>query len=268
MSGLVSGIYVGEVTHARLKGRRHSLAYRMFMLLIDLDEAEQLDRSCRLFRWNRAGLAAVLTRDYGDRSGADLKAQVEQRLAAVQVKAGGAIRMLTMPRVLGAAFNPLTVFFCHRPDGSLGATLYEVTNTYGERHSYVVPVTHAGQIRQSVDKAFYVSPFLDQDLGYAFRVRRPGERVAIGIDAKAGGEAIFSAVFAAERRPFTDRELLGALWACPVNTLGAWAAIHWQALKLWLKGERVRRRPPAPTCAVTLGREDLRLSSSPEAMAA
>jgi DUF1365 family protein len=247
-----SALYVGRVSHRRLKPRAHRLAYRIFMLLIDLDELPALARLKRLSigrGWNLLGFDPDW---FGAGSDRPLKAQVEALLGEAGLACGGPIRMLAMPRVLGHAFNPLTVYFCHGPDGALSAILYEVSNTFGERHSYLIPAPDAAVVRQSCAKAFYVSPFMDMDLAYAFRIVTPGEQVLVAVDVRDAEGLVLAASFAGERRALTDAELVRAWLSHPWMTLGSLAAIHWEALLIWLKGERVRRRPPKPDCAVTV----------------
>ena len=249
-----SGLYPGLVTHARFKPRAHALRYRIFMLLADLDEAEGLSRRLRLFGFDRAAPFALHTRDHGDGSARSLKAQVEDQLAKAGLPLGGPVQILCMPRVLGGVFNPLTVYFCHGSDGALSAILYEVNNTFGERHSYLIPASDAGGevVEQAADKGFYVSPFMDMDLAYAFRIRSPGEAVSVSGEVSDAEGPVLSAAFAGRRRPLSDRALLGAFATHPWMSLGVMAAIHWEALKIWLKGERLRPRPPRPAAPVTV----------------
>ena len=177
-----SALYMGRVIHERMHGIRHRLAYRVYMLLLDLDHIE--NRRPGLLGRGRFGLLSWRAGDHGDRSGRPLRVQVEGHLAEAGIDiAGGPIRLLTMPRILGYGFNPLSVFFCHHPDGTLGAILYEVTNTFHERHSYLIATPSAdGPVRQSADKAFFVSPLMDMDLTSDFTVRPPGEAVEAALE--------------------------------------------------------------------------------------
>lgn len=245
-----SGLYAGVVSHARVKPRKHRLAYRIFMLLIDLDELPGLKlKTLGVGRFNLFGFDPAR---FGDGSGRPLKAQIEATLAAAGIAHGGPIRMLAMPQILGRAFNPLTVYFCHGPDGGLTAILYEVNNTFGERHSYLIPAPNAALIKQGCAKEFYVSPFMDMELSYAFRILRPEERVLVAVDTSDADGLILAASFSGERRPLSDRELIKAWLTHPWMSLGVVAAIHFEALKIWLKGENVRVRPPLPERAVTV----------------
>jgi DUF1365 family protein len=245
-----SGLYTGLVSHARVKPRKHKLAYKIFMLLIDLDELPDLKlKTLGIGRFNLFGFDP---KRFGDSSGRPLKAQIEATLAAADIPHGGPIRMLAMPQILGRAFNPLTVYFCHAPNQALTAILYEVNNTFGERHSYLIPAPNAALVKQGCAKEFYVSPFMDMDLTYAFRILRPEERVLVAVDTSDAEGLILTASFSGERRPLTDGALLKAWLTHPWMSVGVVAAIHFEALKIWLKGEKVRVRPPAPERAVTV----------------
>ncbi len=249
---LSSGLYAGVVTHARLKPRKHALRYRIFMLLLDLEELEGIDRRLKLFSLQRFNLVSFDPTSHGDGSTTPLKTQVETQLAAAGIAYGGPVRMLAMPRILGMGFNPITVYFCHRPDGALSAILYEVNNTFGERHSYLIPADDAPVVKQACEKGFYVSPFMDMDLSYAFRVRPPGEQVQVLVDVDDAEGRVLATGFVAARQALTDRALLRAWLTHPWMTVGVVAAIHWEALRIWIKGEKVRQRPAKPAWPVTV----------------
>jgi DUF1365 family protein len=240
------------VTHRRIRPRPHALAYRVFSLLLDLDEIDGLSRRLRLFSRNRFNLFSFHDRDYGAGTATPLRAQVEDHLRAAGLEPdGGPIRLLTLPRILGYVFNPLSVYFCYRRGGLLAAILYEVSNTFGQRHSYLMPAAGDTELRQECGKTFYVSPFLDMASTYEFRVVPPGERLAISIAVRDGDGPILTAVLAAGRHELSDATLGRAFAGHPFLTLKVIAGIHWEALQLWLKGVRLRRRPPPPASAVT-----------------
>ena len=251
-----AAIYSGTVRHVRVRPAEHHLSYRIFMLLLDLDRLDEVFARVRLLRRGRFGLASFDPADHGDRSGTPLKAQVEARLAAAGLEAGGAIRLLTMPRILGHGFNPLSVYFCHRPDGALAAILYEVSNTFGERHSYLVAAPEGGgdEVRQTAPKRFHVSPFMDLAMSYDFGVTPPGDSCVIRITARDADGPLLSASFAGRGRPLTDAALLSAWLRHPLLTLKVVAGIHWEALKIWRKRVGYRPKPPEPAESVTLGR--------------
>lgn len=254
---LASGLYAGLVSHTRVKPRRHKLAYRVFMLLIDLDELGDLNlKTLGVGRFNLFGFDPKRFGPSPSKADAGpLKGQIETMLAEAGIACGGPIRLLAMPQILGQAFNPLTVYFCHAPNGALSAILYEVNNTFGERHSYLIPAPNAALIKQGCGKAFYVSPFMDMDLSYAFRILRPEERVLVAVDTSDAEGLVLAASFSGERRPLTDRELLKAWLTHPWMTLGVLTAIHFEAARIWLKGEKVRIRPPTPERLVTVAPE-------------
>ncbi|MDP1632371.1 MAG: DUF1365 family protein [Caulobacter sp.] len=245
-----SGLYTGIVSHSRLRPRRHSLRYRVFWTLFDLAELETLDRRSRLFSHNRFNLFAFHDRDHGDGSG-PLRPQIVERLveAGVDLK-GGAIRLLCMPRLLGYVFNPISVYFCHRPDGGLAALIYEVTNTFGARHSYLIPTKPGDEgapvIRQRSAKQLYVSPFMDMDLTYDFKVTPPGESVALQVRCSDADGLMLTATMAGRRSALTDAGILRAAATHPLLTLKVVAGIHWEALMLFLKGVRLTRQPAPP----------------------
>ena len=253
MTQLRSAIFPGVVTHTRFKPRPHKLRYGIFMLLLDLDELVELGRRFRLFRPERFGLLGFSARDHLDQSPTPLKAQIEALLEAAEIPTGGPVRLLCMPRILGAVFNPLSVYFCHGPDETLSAVLYEVRNTFGEKHSYLIPTKGGGAVVQGIDKGFYVSPFMDMDLRYGFRIVPPGDEVSVAIDVADAEGRVLAAAFSGRRVELSDATLWRAWRSHPLMTLGVLAAIHWEALKIWLKGEKIRVRPAAPILPVTVG---------------
>jgi DUF1365 family protein len=241
-----SAIYVGNVVHTRFRPVLHRLRYRMFWLLLDLDEFALLARRLRLFSLNHFNLMDFRDRDHGDGSATPLRTQLEFLLTEAGLEPGP-IRVLCMPRVLGTVFNPLSVFFCYRRDGRLNAMLYEVHNTFGERHSYLIPVDEdeARQpvLRQSCAKQFHVSPFMDMAMTYHFNVTPPAEGALVSVDAHDAEGRLLSAVYAGTRRPLTDANLLRCFASHPLLAAQVLGAIHWEALKLWRKGLRVRPNP-------------------------
>jgi uncharacterized protein len=254
---LASALYPGHVTHARLRPKEHKLAYRIYSLLLDLDELDELDHRLRWFSVDRFNLFSFNRRDRGDGTGANLRAQVERAMRTAGIEPdGGPIRLLTMPRLLGWAFNPLSTFFCYRKNGELAAILWEVDNTFGQRHAYLIPVEKGpdGEIVQRCDKAFYVSPFMDMNLRYVFKLSPPGERLSITIDTFDAEGLLLTARHLARRTQLTDAALLKAFFAIPFLTLRVIGGIHWEALKLWRKGVLLRRRPPPPDRPVSVVR--------------
>lgn len=252
-----SAFYVGKVTHRRLRPREHRLRYRVFWVLLDLNELDAIDRRLRFFSRNRFNLLSFHDRDHGAGDGLPLRARIDSLLAGVGIHlTGGSVRLLTMPRVLGFVFNPISLYYCHRADGALAAMVYEVTSTFGVRHSYVIPIASedakAGLIRQGAAKALYVSPFMDMDMDYAFRGHAPGDRMDMTVDGLDDEGLLITAHMRGERRELTDAQLLRTAVAFPLLTFKVVAAIHWEALRLWLKGVRLTRQPAPAAEPATL----------------
>lgn len=243
--------------HRRIRPKAHKLRYRVFWTLLDLDELPLLGEKLRLFSPGRFNLFGFYTADHGDGSAVPLRTQAEKHLADAGIDLdGGRIALLCMPRILGFVFNPISVYYCYRRDGALAALIYEVHNTFGQRHSYLIPVEAAPDeaLEQRCLKSFYVSPFMDMDIAYTFRIRKPAERIALAIQGADASGPVIVASLAGERRPLTDGALLKAFFLFPLLTLKVVAGIHWEALKLWIKGMRLRPRPPAPA-PVTIVRQ-------------
>jgi DUF1365 family protein len=253
---LSSCFYFGRVMHARLHPFRHRFTYRVFAMLIDLDDVAHLPRRCKLFAYNRWNALSFHDRDHGPRDGSPLRPWINRILLLADIDiAGGPVRILCLPRVFGYVFNPLSIWFCHHRDGALRAVLYEVSNTFGERHSYLIPVDRgrgAGEtIHQRCDKGFHVSPFMGMDATYHFRLRPPSDRLSVRIEQTMADGRVLVAVQTGARRPFSEGTIFAALTSYPLMTFKVIAAIHWQALHLWRKGARFHRKPPPPSAPVT-----------------
>lgn len=262
---MTSALYVGSVMHRRLKPHVHRLRYRMFWMLFDLDELTLLGRRLRLFSHERFNLFSLRNADHGDGSDTPLRRQIETHLAAAGLDLeGGTIHLLCMPRILGYVFNPISVYYCYDGGGQLAALLYEVHNTFGQRHSYLIAVDRAqsGAIAQHCAKALYVSPFIGMDISYDFRLRPPSDRISLSIRGSDADGPVIVASLAGERREISDAALARVFVTHPLLTLKVIAGIHWDALKLWLKGVRLHPRPVAPA-PVTIVRRGARASSHP-----
>jgi DUF1365 family protein len=249
---VAAALYFGEVMHARLKPISHRFSYRVMSLLIDLDRLEVADRQSRLFGVNRAALYSFNEQDHGERDGSSLRIYAQRCAARHDIDlTGGRVLLLCYPRLLGFTFNPLSVYFCYRADGELALMIYEVRNTFGDIHAYVLPVkpgelSDAG-LRQQQDKLFYVSPFIDLPMRYHFRVSPPGAGVKLRILETDRAGPLLAAAFHGRRRELTTAHLLRSFLGLPLVTLKIVAAIHWEALRLWVKGARLVPRPTSPT---------------------
>src|SRR5690242_7362955 len=232
-----AALYFGEVMHARLKPMGHRFSYRVMSLLIDLDRLGEADRQSPLFGVNRAALYSFCEADHGKRDGSSLRAYARACAADHGIDlAGGKVLLLCYPRLLGFTFNPLSVYFCHRADGDLALIIYEVRNTFGDIHCYVLPVkpgeSSAAGIRQQQDKQFYVSPFVEMAMRYHFRILPPGDTVRLRILETDREGPLLVATFNGRRRALTTGALLRPFVALPLVTLKIVAAIHWEAMRL------------------------------------
>ncbi len=244
-----SAIYRGKVVHTRFQPREHHLQYKVFSLLLDIDELPELDRKFRLFGHNRFALFSFRDDDHGG-LGAEvsLKQWVLGKIASAGIETQGMrISILCYPRIFGFVFNPLTVYFCYRADDELTAILYEVCNTFHERHTYIIPVTshNDAEVRQRSPKLLYVSPFMPMECDYHFHILPPDGQVKIRVNETSNEGRLLYAAFEGDREAFNDRNLFAVLLAYPLMTLKVVLAIHWEALKLWWKGMKVFRHTPA-----------------------
>ena len=250
--GAAGFLYPSRVMHRRLTAPFSRFVYRLFYLLLDVDRIGELDRRLRLFSHNRFNLVSFFDRDHG---AGGLRAWAEALLAGEGIRLdGGRIRLLCLPRVLGFTFNPIAIWYCEHRDGSLRAVIAEVRNTFGERHCYLLasggrPLSYEGPHEK--EKCFHVSPFLDLVGRYSFRFSEPGETVRVLIHEQREGLPILDATLAGERRALGDGALLWQVAAMPWMTLKVVFGIHWEALKLWLRGARFHRKPEPPELELT-----------------
>jgi DUF1365 family protein len=250
-----SAAYTGSVVHVRHRPAAHQLRYRVFYLLLDLDELPTLDHRLRLFSYNRRGLFSFHDRDHGPRDGSNVRDWVETQLHDAGLSTdGGRISVLCMPRIFGYAFNPLSVYFCHDRAGALTAVLYEVSNTFRESHTYLVPIVRDSPdtLQHVFDKVFYVSPFIPMDCRYDVSLHPPGLHTSITIRESDPDGPLLAATFQGSLKPLGDAFLAGALIRYPLLTLKVVAGIHWNAVRLWLKGVPIFRHPPKPANPVTI----------------
>lgn len=248
-------LYPAQVMHRRRVAPHYRFVYRVFYLLLDIDQIDQAARDSRLFSHNRFNLLSFYDRDHGAQQFGALRPWAEQLLEQNGVSLqGGRIRLLCMPRLFGYAFNPISLWYCEHRDGTLRAVIAEVRNTFGERHCYLLASNgqpFAYEQAQDKDKCFHVSPFFDLAGRYRFVLGEPGERLSIVIHETREGVPILDAAVTAQPRPFTDAKLLGQVLRMPLMTIKVVAAIHWEALKIWLRGARFHRKPKPPTSEVT-----------------
>jgi len=246
-----ASLYVGEVMHARLKPVAHRFTYRVFNLLVDLDRLDEAGRQSPLFSIGRFNLFSFHQADHGAGTKDGLRTCVRGLLEDAGVgPADERILLWCYPRVLGFVFNPIAIYFCYDRLGALRAMIYEVRNTFGDKHMYVAPVRDgeldAAGLRQTQAKLLFVSPFLDMPMTYRFRIQPPTERLLIRILETDPVGPILAATFRGTRRELQSRRLLGLFFGLPLLTLKIVGAIHFEAFRLFAKGLRVRRKPPPP----------------------
>jgi DUF1365 family protein len=253
--------------HRRFRPVHHVLRYGMFTMLLDLDEIGQLDATLRWFSLGRPNLITWRPEDHLS-GGGDVRGEVDAILARAGLDpSGGRVRLLAMPRMLGFTFNPISVYMCDDADGALHAVLYEVNNTFGDRHTYlfhgavgprrrqeICGAGNAGEfgasepgemtLRHSCAKALHVSPFNDMDLRYDFLLRVGTAKFGLRIEVADATGPLMVAAEHLLRRPLTDGEIVRGLVAYPFHTLVVVGGIHLEALRLWRKGLGFRRRPP------------------------
>ncbi len=233
-------LYRGHVMHMRLLPKRHRFRYRVFSVLLDIDRMEETLGRLRLLRLDRFGLMSMHRRDHGARDGSALRPWVDAQLAGAGLPPAARVEMLSFPRMLGYGFNPLTVYYCYSPDGSLTSLIYEVKNTFRDQVAYALPAgaPTGGVYRQLQGKEMYVSPFIAMDQTYRFAHNAPEARLALRIrQAGPEGETLI-ATHTGKGRPLTDRALAWAFVTHPMMSFAVIMLIHWHALRLFLKGIR------------------------------
>ncbi len=248
-------LYDGAVVHQRLHPVRHRLRYSIFMAFLDLDTLDETARDLRLFSHDRFNLFSFHEADHGAGEKGGLRRWIAAQLREAGIADdGGAVRVLCMPRVLGHVFNPISLFFCHRRDGALAAILYEVNNTFGERHAYLLAAEDgAWPVRQTCEKRLYVSPFMPMDLTYRFRVGAPAETMAYAITAADACRPMIATAFTGARVALTDRALLRLFLRMPLLSLKVLAGIHLEAAMLFFRrGLRIVPKPLPPAKPISV----------------
>lgn len=243
----------GATTHVRFTPFERRFGYRLAQVMVDVDRIGDTARALRLFSYNRFNLFSFHDADHGDRTGARLRPWAEALFARAGVALdGGRIDLLCFPRMLGFVFNPLSIFFGYRADGRLAGVIYEVNNTFGETHAYVAPVEAGPSHAHDTSKLFHVSPLFPVRGDYRFHIDTPGMRFRVTVENVVDGARQHLATLTTRARPLSDAWLAKIFVTMPLMTLGVVAAIHWEALQLFLKGARYHSRPPLPDHASSL----------------
>ena len=241
-----SCLYEGSVHHKRHDRVGHAFGYRMFSFCIDLDEVGQLTQSGAVLapRWWKP--IRYAREDYLGHAREDLRESVRSEVERLGGERPlGSIRMWTSLRTFGYVFNPVTFYYCHRPDGRLQGVLAQITNTpWRERHCYWTPVDASGErAHATMKKAFHVSPFQPMEQEYEWRFSAPGEALSVHMQNRQQGNLVFEASLAMRRAPL-DAPTLRRLWLRhPWTTAKVILAIHWNALVLWWKGATFHTHP-------------------------
>ena len=237
-----SCLYAGQVYHRRTRPAEHRLRYSVFTLFLDLAEIDELADELWLFSRNRFNLFGFYDRDFGEDPAESLPDYIQRKLQHAGISTRPARLFLSCyPRVLGYAFNPLSLFYCMDQQGRCFAVIHEVHNTFGERHCYVLPVKAPSAegdewIQQDTDKQLFVSPFAHMRMHYHFRLNAPGERQIVIIRASDEQGVLVTASYVADKRRLTATELSRFIFIYPLLGLKVILGIHWEALKLWCKG--------------------------------
>lgn len=241
-----AAIYHGKVIHKRFVPVRHQLSYRVFSMLLPLENIAEVADKVWCLSHNRFNLVSFHDRDHGMRDGSDPAEFVRQTLKEGGVDTDACnLFVLCYPRVLGYCFNPITTYYAITDDGEIAAMVYEVSNTFGEHTHYVVTggKSRNGTLEQGCRKAFHVSPFNEADGDYGFRITPPGETICVGVSLRRDKTAILNAYFNGHRSELTPETVLSAVAHQPLMTWKVIAGIHYEALRLWIKGLRLHRKP-------------------------
>ena len=234
---MISCIYNGTVIHKRFKPKIHFFKYKVFSLLIDLSELNNLDKKIGFFSYNKFNLISFFDKDHGDRDGSSVINWVKKNLKENDVNCENIrIKLLCYPRILGYVFNPLSIFYVYDKNDKLISLLYEVKNTFGEQHTYIFKIKENNLLKHNCEKKFHVSPFIEMNCSYFFRTLKPADKISIIIDQYQLNEKILYASQDGKRTEFTTSELIKSYLKHPLMTFKVIAAIHFEAFKLWTKG--------------------------------
>ena len=237
-----SCIYNGFVNHTRFKPVKHFLKYNTFSLFVDLDEIEKLSKNNIIFSFNKFNIFSFYNKDHGDRDGLCLKKWAINSLKKFQIEKNiNKIKLLCYPRIFGYVFNPLSIFYCYEND-SLKAIMYEVKNTFNEQHTYVFKVKSNNEIYQTCKKKFYVSPFMDMETFYNFKLLNPNDKLSVFIKQTDADGTILTATQTGDKKELSFKQLAINFLKYPLMTIKIISSIHYEALLLWKKGAIYKKR--------------------------
>jgi DUF1365 family protein len=241
-------LYLGSVRHRRAKGPKHRFSYRVWYSLLDLDRIPEIARSVPFFSHNRFNLTAFDDRDHMGPEPLPVRSKLEAWLRARDViPADGRISVLTQLRLLGHVFNPVSFYYCRDGIDRLRYVVAEVNNTFGETYCYLLHADgRSGVRRHEESKVLHVSPFQPMDGIYRFQVTPPEESLSVHIEVVRNGDRQFDATLTADRLPMTGGSLLRTVARHPHTGLRTLTLIHFEALRLWLKGAPFFPKPSPP----------------------
>ena len=234
---MISSIYNGTVIHKRFKPKKHFFRYKVFSLFVDLSELNTLEKKISFFSYNNFNLVSFFDKDHGNRDGSSLVEWVKKNLKENGINSEEIkVRLLCYPRILGYVFNPLSVFYVYNKNENLISVLYEVKNTFGEQHTYIFKVNNGQLLQHNCSKKFHVSPFIEMNCDYFFKILKPSEKISVIINQYQLNEKILYASQDGIRVAFTSSELIKSYLKHPLMTFKIISAIHFEAFKLWVKG--------------------------------
>jgi len=241
MSNFSSCIYSGIITHKRFKPKKHFFSYKIFSLLIDLSEVEDLGKKIKFFSFNKFNILSFYNIDHGPRDGSSLNKWVNKTLSKLKINIhGGKIKLLCFPRFFGYVFNPLSIFYCYDKNSRLKAILYEVKNTFNEQHTYVFKSKPSSDlILHKCNKKFYVSPFIAMKTFYNFRLSTPKKNINILIKQTDIKGPLLIARQVGKKIKLNSKNLLYQFLKHPLMSFKVVAAIHFEAFRLWAKGVKL-----------------------------
>ena len=238
-----SNIYIGKVVHKRFKPKEHFFKYNVFSLLIDLDELEIINNEIRIFSYNKFNLISFFDKDHGPRDGSSVKEWVLKNLEKINIfNKNVKIKLLCFPRIFGYVFNPLSIFYIYDDELKLISILYEVKNTFGEQHVYIFKTTDEKVIQNNCKKKFHVSPFIEMDCEYFFKILKPDNRLSVVIDQFDKEGKIFFASQDGEAIEFNAKNLINSFFSHPLMSFKIILAIHFEAFRLWIKGVKLVKK--------------------------
>ena len=230
-----SYIYTGKVIHKRFKPKEHYFKYNVFCLFIDLNEIKEIEKKITFFSYNKFNLISFFDKDHGERDSSSLKNWVYSNLKTLGIEEEVKIKLLCYPRIFGYVFNPLSIFFVYDKNSKLIAILYEVKNTFGEQHTYVFKTNDENVIQNSCKKQFYVSPFIEMNCYYSFKILKPEEQLSVVINQSDNEGKLLFASQDGTAREFNNKNLIISFLSHPLMSFKVIAAIHYEAFKLWIK---------------------------------